>query len=187
MRRLAAACAVLILAACGQGGTGEPLPPLQEGAQAPSTQTPSDAPQAEISPELREQFLARVRGYLDMAARQLGGGMEPAPGLADELAAMQPGTDHRWRVDLAGGRAYRIVGACDDDCENIDIELIDGATGGVVASDMLAEHTPPRRADFPLVEFTPPADGRYIVRLLMQRCARAPCFAGARILTGDAD
>ena len=174
-----AAAAALALAACGQQGSGPALPPVQQGAQAPSTQTAPTGPvqQAQISNEQRQQFLARVGQYLDMATNQLGGGATAAQGFADETAAMQPGTDHRWQVDLVGGTTYRIVGACDDDCSNLDLELIDVTTGGVVASDMLQD-------DFPVVDFTPQANGRYIVRLLMQACTVAPCFAGARVLTG---
>jgi hypothetical protein len=92
---------------------------------------------------------------------------------------MQPGTDHRQNVTLTGGTAYRFVGACDGDCTNFDIELIDMRTGGVVASDMLPD-------DFPIVNYTPPANGQYIVRSLMQACSVAPCFAGTRALTATA-
>jgi len=185
MRLALTACAALMLMACGQQGSGPPLPPVQEGAQAPSTQTRPDGQvqQANITAEQRAQFLARVTQYLDLATRELGGGATAAQGFVDENVAMQPGTDHRWQVDLVGGTSYRIVGACDDDCENLDIELIDAVTGGVVASDMLATHAPPRRADFPVVEFTPQNSGRYVVRLLMQSCSVAPCFAGARVLS----
>ena len=184
-----AAAAALVLAACGQQGTGPALPPLQEGAQAPSTQTAPVGPvqQAQINAEQRTQFLGRVAQYLDMATNQLGGGSSAAPGFTDETAAMQPGTDHRWNVELVGGTSYRIVGACDDDCTNLDLELIDATTGGVVASDMLADPQSPRRADFPVVDFTPQNNGRYIVRLLMQTCTTAPCFAGARVLTGGGE
>jgi hypothetical protein len=181
MRAILAAGAALMLAACGQQGSGVALPPVQQGAQAPSTQTAPSGPvqQAQISPEQREQFLGRVRQYLDMATNQLGGGATAAQGFTDQTAAMQPGTDHRWQVELVGGTAYRFVGACDDDCTNLDIELIDAQTGGVVASDMLQD-------DFPIVDFTPQANGRYIVRMLMQTCSVAPCFAGARVLTAQA-
>lgn len=175
-----AAAAALVLAGCGQAGSGPGLPPVQQGAQAPSTQTAPTGPvqQAQITDEQRQQFLGRVTQYLDMATNQLGGGAVAAQGFTDETAAMQPGTDHRWNVELVGGTAYRFVGACDDDCSNLDLELIDVATGGVVASDMLQD-------DFPIVDYTPQANGRYIVRLLMQTCTVAPCFAGARVLTGN--
>jgi hypothetical protein len=178
MRMIFAAGAALMLAACGQQGSGAPLPPVQAGAQAPSTQTAPSGPvqQAQISAEQREQFLGRVTQYLDMATNQMGGGATAAPGFTDEKVAMLPGTDHRWQIDLVAGTPYRFLGACDDDCSNLDIELIDVSTGGVVASDMLAD-------DFPIVDFTPQANGRYIVRMLMQTCTVAPCFAGTRVLT----
>lgn len=179
---LAAAGVALMLAACGpQGGSGPALPPVQEGAQPPSTQTPPSGPvqQAQLSAEEREQVSGIVRQYMDLLQQQVGAGMAPAEGFSDEIAGLQPGTDHRWQVELVGGTAYRFIGACDNECSNVDMELIDVSTGGVVASDMLAD-------DIPVVEFTPEANGRYIVRLLMQTCTVAPCFAGARVLTAQA-
>jgi hypothetical protein len=50
------------------------------------------------------------------------------------------------------------------------------STGGVVASDMLPD-------DYPVVQFTAPADGQYMVRTLLQNCTVAPCFVGSRALT----
>jgi hypothetical protein len=182
MRKMfAAGAALMVLAACGQQGSGVALPPVQAGAQAPSTQTAPSGPvqQAQITAEQRTQFLARVTQYLDGVTQQMGGGATPAPGFTDESAEMLPGTDHRWQVELVAGTPYRFLGACDDDCSNLDIELIDVTTGGVVASDMLPD-------DFPIVDFTPQANGRYIVRMLMQTCTVAPCFAGTRVLNTQA-
>lgn len=183
MHRMAiAAGAALLLAACGQQGSGPPLPPVQQGAQAPSQLSPpgGTVQQATVTAEEREQFYARIRQYLDMAQNhpQVGAGFTPAAGFEDELTGMQPGTDHRWAVELSGGATYRIIGACDDDCTNVDLELIDARTGGVVVADLLED-------DFPVVDFTPGQNGRYIVRLLMQSCSVAPCFAGARVLSNQ--
>lgn len=182
-RALLAAGAALMLVACGQlqQGSGPPLPPVQQGAQAPSAlQRPAGrVQQARITDQERQQARELVGNYLDMAQQQLANGLPSAEGTSDEFAEMQPGTDHRWQVDLTGGAAYRLVGACDNECSNMDIELIDVATGGVVASDMLED-------DFPLVDYTPQANGRYIVRFIMQTCSVAPCFAGARILNAGA-
>lgn len=171
-----AAAAALALAACGQQGSGPPLPPTQAGAQAPSTQTGSSAQQANITPEQRAQLEQLVTSYLDAVQTNFGGGMAPAQGFSDQLIGLQPGTDHRWQVNLVGGAAYRVIGACDNECSNMDIELIDMRTGGVVASDMLPD-------DIPVVNFTPAADGQYVVRMLMQTCTVAPCWAGARVLS----
>jgi hypothetical protein len=72
---------------------------------------------------------------------------------------------------------YRIIGACDGDCTNVDIELID-SRGGVVASDLLPD-------DYPVVSYTPSADGVFYARALMQACTVAPCFAGMRVLSAS--
>jgi predicted small lipoprotein YifL len=173
---LMAAAAVLTLAACGQqnplGGGIDPNDP-----NAPSKQTPqATSQQAQLTQEQRDQLESLVRGYVDTAQQQMAAGWRPAAGTSDIVDAMQPGADHREQVQLRGGTAYRIVGACDNECSNVDIELLDGR-GAVVASDMLPD-------DIPLVNYTPAADGRYTVRMLMQTCTVAPCYAGARVLTG---
>ncbi|MDX2273975.1 MAG: hypothetical protein NW206_00875 [Hyphomonadaceae bacterium] len=172
-----AAAAALALAACGQQGSGPPLPQTEAGAlNAPSQQQASSADgQAMLSAEEREQLEALVMSYLDEAVRRNGNGMSPATGFTDEIADLQPGTDHRWQVNLNGGTDYRILGGCDNECSNLDIELID-ARGGVVASDLAPN-------DFPVVNFTPAASGSYIVRIMMQSCSVAPCYAGARIMS----
>ncbi len=175
MRRIMlAAAAALAFAACNQG-SGPALPPVQEGAQAPSTQRPDPAAQqAQIDDATRQQLIANIDSMLDQMQQQSGGA--PMQGFADEITPMQPGTDHRQVVSLDGGVGYMVVGACDGDCTNYDIELIDMRTGGVGASDMLPD-------DFPVVNFTPPATGQYMIRSLMQACSVAPCYAGARVLT----
>lgn len=173
-----AVSAALVLGACGQAGTGPNLPPVKEGAVAPSTQTPptGTVQRAQITDEVRESLIANINDMLNGMQQQLGG--EPMAGWTDEIVAMEPSSDHRQNVSLVGGTPYRIVGACDGDCSNFDIELIDVSTGGVVASDMAPD-------DWPIVEFTPQANGNYIVRSLMQTCTLAPCFAGTRVLTAS--
>jgi hypothetical protein len=178
MRQLILAAAALALAACNQGGSGAPLPRLQDGAQAPSTQTPQPgARQAtNIDDATRQALLENIDEMLDGMTQQSG--MAATEGVEDMVAPMQPGTDHRSVVTLNSG-AYTIVGACDGDCTNMDIELISMATGGVVASDMLPD-------DFPVVNYTVAENGQYMVRMLMQACSVAPCYGGARVLTNGA-
>ncbi len=171
--------AAIALAACNQ----EPAQPLAEGPDAvqpgalnaPSEMNAAAADgQALLTAEQRTQLEGLVRGYLDNAQTNLAQGLTPAAGFSDEVTSLQPGRDHRWQVNLEGGRSYRIIGGCDNECSNLDIELID-SRGAVVASDVLPD-------DFPLVNFTPAQSGQYIVRIMMQACSVAPCYAGARIL-----
>jgi len=173
-----AAVAAVALAACNQG-SGPQLPSTQEGAQAPSTQSASVAQQATLTDEERRQLTELVASYLNNVQGAHAQGLSPAPGFSDEVTGLQPGADHRWQVSLVGGTAYRVIGACDNECSNMDIELIDVATGGVVASDVLPD-------DYPVVSYTPAANGAYIVRIMMQTCTVAPCYAGARVLTAGA-
>ena len=179
IRSILFAAAAFALTACNQG-SGPPLPASEQGAiNAPSQQNAASPDgQALLTPEQRAQLEGLVRTYLDNAATQNGNGMVPAPGFNDEIADLQPGTDHRWQVNLVGGTNYRILGGCDNECSNLDIELID-SRGGVVASDMAPD-------DFPVVNFTPQTNGSYIVRILMQACSVAPCYAGARVMTNGA-
>lgn len=176
MRHLLAVAALAALCACGPNGIpGLSHPP----ANPPSVQKPQpNAPQAHsLSTQEKQQLESMVRGYLDRAQQQFAEGLQPAAGMNDEVTNLQPATDHRYQVNFTSGLSYRIIGACDQECSNLDIELLDN-TGSVVASDMLPD-------DFPVVNFTAPANGRYTVRILMQACTLAPCYAGARFLAAQ--
>ncbi|MEZ5955808.1 MAG: hypothetical protein R3C27_01160 [Hyphomonadaceae bacterium] len=173
---LIAAAAALALAACGQGGAdGPPLPRVQAGATPPSTQSPaSPTQQAQITDEVRQQLVENIGQQLTQL--QGANARNYAQVGTDTIVPMQPGRDYRFLVDLTGGTEYGFIGACDGDCSNVDLELISMETGGVVANDMLPD-------DYPIFPYTPAANGQYMVRLLMQACTTAPCFAGARIVS----
>jgi hypothetical protein len=179
MRMMLAAAAALSLAACNQGGGGVALPPPQAGVQVPSTQTPPATPpeQVQIDANNRTQVLANITEQLNQIAQNFAAGMAPPQGATDQTTSLQPATDFVQRIDLAANTRYTIIGACDVDCSNVDIELID-SRGGVVASDMLPD-------DYPVVTFTPTENGTYYARLLMQSCTRAPCYGGMRLLSAS--
>lgn len=173
-----AAAAIVALAACNQQGSGPALPQVQAGAQPPSTQArPETAAQrGRVDDATRTQLVANIGEQLNAIGQNFAAGMTPVEGATDQIHALEPSTDHRWLIDLTANQPYTFIGACDSDCTNVDIELISMATGGVVASDMLPD-------DYPVVQFTAPADGQYMVRTLLQNCTIAPCFVGSRALT----
>jgi hypothetical protein len=142
--------------------------------------TPPATParRANIDAATRTSLTNNITDLLNGYANQFAPGMAPPAGFADEIAPMEPRTDHRWRFDLVAGTQYVIIGACDGDCTNVDIELID-SHGGVVASDMLPD-------DYPVVNYTPSENGTFYARALMEVCTVAPCFAGMRVLTPGA-
>ncbi|MBS0386172.1 MAG: hypothetical protein JSS00_12575 [Proteobacteria bacterium] len=173
-----AAAAMALLGACNQltGGGEPPLPPVQSGAQAPTQLPPAPSvQQANVTQQVRQGLEQQMTQLLDGYQGQFAQGDQRVQGLNDEIKAMQPGTDHRWRVSLQANTAYTFLGACDGDCHNVDIELIDMRTGGVVASDMLPD-------DYPVVNFTPAANGDYMARIILQNCTTAPCYTGMRAL-----
>jgi hypothetical protein len=71
------------------------------------------------------------------------------------------------RLSLRAGRAYAATATCDEDCSDIDLELVD-PWGNVVSRDF-------RRDDVPVVTVTPRTDGVYRVRVIMARCSQEPC------------
>lgn len=172
---LVAAAMAFALAACGQGADGPPLPPVKAGATPPSTQSPaSPTEQTTVTEEVRQQLIAQMGTQLNQL--QSTNAPNYAQVGSDTIVPMQPGRDHRFVVDLTGGTEYGFIGTCDGDCSNVDIELISMETGGVVANDMLPD-------DYPIFPYTPPANGQYMVRVLMQACTHSPCYAGARIVS----
>jgi hypothetical protein len=172
---LIAAAAACMLAACGAGADGPPLPQVQAGATPPSTQSPgSPTEQTTVTDEVRQQLIAQIGQFLTATQNQFASGSNTVGN--DTIIPMQPGHDHRVVVDLVAGQQYGFIGACDGDCTNVDIELISMTTGGVVANDMLPD-------DFPIATYRPDANGQYMVRLLMQACTRSPCYAGFRVIS----
>ncbi len=178
MRSLVIAFAALAaLAACSDNSTGPALPETPEGAQAPvELEAQGPVRQADISDEQRVEFEQLIRRYLDAAQQRFANGLSETPEAPEQIVTLLPGGDYRWHIDLAAGASYRFIGACDDDCTNIDFELI-APGGGVVASDLLDD-------DFPVASYTVEQAGQYIGRLMMIECSVAPCFAGARVLSG---
>lgn len=155
-----------------------PAAPIPAAANVPAATPPAKPPapaqqvrQANLSAEDHAQLQQVVANYLDNVQKNFGPDMNNA---GQELASLQPGTSYDWGVSLEAGVRYRIVGACDNECSNVDIQLVDSG-GSIVAQDVLAD-------DFPVVDFTPNAAGAYQVRMLMRTCTFAPCYAGARLL-----
>jgi hypothetical protein len=174
MKRFATLACVLALAACNQ----TPAAPDQSQAVPGAEQAAGEGTE-EIDPTSAEGQ-ARLReivgGYLDMAQQQVAPNAQRDAGFEDENALIPlSGSPHNWSVNLNAGVNYIFLGACDDDCTNLDIELIDAANA-VVASDTAPD-------DFPIVRFRPSANGTYTVRTHLRTCAVEPCQLGVRVLT----
>lgn len=143
-------------------------------AEAPAAAAASAAELAAVTPQLRAEAQELAGKLLDEAARTMAmDNFLPVSGQADVLTPMGHGRSHDWTLNLTAGKTYRIVGVCDFDCADVNLELRD-ASGAVVSSDLLED-------DVPIVEVSPTADGAYTARFIMTNCTTAPCFASARM------
>ncbi len=115
-----------------------------------------------------------VSRYLDLNQNGFGGIMIRAPGFNDAIVPLREGSAHIFRRPLRGGVAYRFIGACDNECNDLDL-IVTNAAGEVVVTDVRVDN-------FPVVELAPEADGDYFVALYLHTCAIEPCYVGMRLL-----
>jgi len=164
---------VLVLAACNQRTPAASETPSPSEAttteNAPSAAEVEEPEQIDLStPAGQARLREIVGGYLDMAQEQLAANARPDPGLADQSALLTLNeSPNAWTVNLTAGERYVFLGACDDDCDNLDIELLNSANV-VVASDLAPD-------DFPMVRYSPSATGAFTVRTHLRTCSMEPC------------
>lgn len=141
--------------------------------------TPQERP-PEAAADESGDYVAGVQAMLDQAGADFaprgygaltGGPDTPIEGLYLHAGRDQTG-EQRIAYQLRAGQAYRFAAACDSDCTDVDIEVLDGA--GRQAASSLGVDNPTH------VDFTPSASGAYSVRIWLAACSTEPCFAGQR-------
>lgn len=122
-----------------------------------------------------DQALRELVGrYLDVNQNGLGGIMVRTLDFEDAVVPLREGSAHIFRRQLRGGVIYRLLGACDNECGDVDL-IVMNAAGQVIGQDVLIDN-------FPVVELTPEADGEVLVALYLHTCSIEPCYAGMRVL-----
>ncbi|MGE0740540.1 MAG: hypothetical protein AB7O98_04295 [Hyphomonadaceae bacterium] len=94
----------------------------------------------------------------------------------DLLQALRLDHPYVWPIQLQAGVNYRVYGACDDDCGDLDMEIY-SADGNLADRDTAPDDTP-------YVQIRPTQSGRHYVRLWLFSCAAEPCFVAARVVSG---
>ena len=173
----------MVLAGCGSQtpekdrpdpGTPAQIATAPNGNVANGNQALIDAtPQVSLTEEQRAQLRELSKGYIDDAARENTQGFTAVTGVEDEVVALQPTQTHTWVVQLQRGETYRIIGGCDNECTDMDFELLD-TTGKIIERDTLPD-------SFPIINVAPTTAGAYTVRFMMKTCTVAPCYAAARL------
>jgi hypothetical protein len=84
-----------------------------------------------------------------------------------EAGVLRSGQEMRVPLPLREGVDYRITGACDNQCENLDLAL-QAPDGTRVAQDRLEDA-------IPVLEYTAPVGGEYRLSVDMVTCTAEPC------------
>ena len=107
-----------------------------------------------------------------------GIGYRRDPGTPDVVVPLRLDHPYLWSVYLTRGQTYRVFGACDDRCSDLDMEIY-GADGNLADRDNATNDTP-------YVQITPSQTGRAYVRVWVYACSQEPCYAALRLVAGGA-
>lgn len=78
-------------------------------------------------------------------------------------------------LKLVAGRTYRIIGVCDQDCEDLDLFLYgDETIESLMESDQMTDN-------FPIINFTPTETKTYRIKMGMYTCTIEPCQVGVDV------
>jgi hypothetical protein len=127
------------------------------------------------------QLRSLVLEYLDLYQDTFGGTLVRNLDYFDGVVAMRRGDAHVFERNLIGGVRYVFIGACDNECEDVDLMLLD-RTGAPVLNE---EGEPVQDVlvdNYPVVVYTPPRGGDYLLQLSIFSCSAEPCYAGVRVL-----
>jgi hypothetical protein len=119
----------------------------------------------------------QVRAYLEHGlARHAALGYAADPTVPDVVTPLRLDHPYLWPVYLVAGQSYRIYGACDDGCADLDMEIY-AADGQLADRDTAGDDTP-------YVQITPARSARAYVRIWLYACRAEPCYVAARVTTG---
>jgi len=147
--------------------TADPEPPTP--TPTPVDTTPTPAPTAAAAADPDQAFRAQVGEQLVAVSQRVG--LNGYTLTHDPyLGQLEDNTQAQITLDLRGGITYGIVGVCDNDCGDIDLELYD-ENGNLIASDTETDA-------IPVVEVTPQWDGPFVINVIMPNCAAPYCYYG---------
>lgn len=92
----------------------------------------------------------------------------------DHIFGLLPPDGVVWlQLDLRAGNTYVLAGACDYDCNDMDLGLQHDTA--LVAEDIEVD-------DVPVIIYRPTASGPHLVRVSMPGCDASGCYFGIRVL-----
>ena len=127
-------------------------PPVAASPAAPTANAGSDD-------QARRNLQARYDYWKD---KDSGWTLLPA---LRAIGSTREGYSQTITYTLAAGAAYKIMGACDDSCTNLDLKVTDAA-GKLLASDV-------DKDNIPILNLTPASSGKFTVTASMTACKQA--------------
>ncbi|MEE4176742.1 MAG: hypothetical protein V2I46_04460 [Bacteroides sp.] len=80
-------------------------------------------------------------------------------------------------IEIPSGNTYRILGVCDNDCFDLDLELYT-TDNTLLSQDVETD-------DYPLVSVTPSQQTVYRVKVVMANCSTGPCRYGLGVYKSE--
>ncbi len=120
-----------------------------------------------------------VLNQLNVANRSAAArGFRPDPTVFDRSAVvgmLASRSTSFLELNLVGGANYFIVAACDEDCSDLDLRLFPTTSRTAFVEDTGED-------DNPVISFTAPRTGRYMLAVDMARCQERLCYYAYRVL-----
>ncbi len=91
------------------------------------------------------------------------------------VGALPAGGSVVLELSLKAGATYFIGGACDEDCSDMDMWVIDPEEGTTLAEDIEVDSVP-------MLQFVAPRTGTYFLSVMMYECAEEFCIFGYQVL-----
>jgi len=127
-------------------------------------------------PASAQEWSSPIIGQLAAKATEIYKGKGYSPTAWSKQARLGDSVSQDFSIRLDAQKEFSLVGMCDTNCSNLDMLVID-SNGKVVGSDVEAD-------DFPIVSFTPSAEGNYTVRITMTKCT-STCDLGIMAFKRD--
>ncbi|MDX9941931.1 MAG: hypothetical protein RBS53_06880 [Bacteroidales bacterium] len=80
-------------------------------------------------------------------------------------------------IEIPAGKTYYILGVCDNDCFDLDLELY------TIDNSMLSQDV--ETDDYPLVSVTPSEQTVYRIKVVMANCSSGPCRYGLGVYKSE--
>ncbi len=120
------------------------------------------------------RYEEQIRSQLMMAAIALG--LEDYQLFYDPyIDSLGANSEDRLTFTLKKGGTYAIVGVCDEDCSDIDLEIYD-ENGNSIAVDRGTD-------DYPMIQISPAWTGEFSLEVDMYSCSTSDCYYGIGVFS----